>query len=123
MRYLKVLKQNIPAAVLALLNLIRIKDQEIKQVEVLKALKTEENKGDIKIIQRIFLKDIRTNEIQNETNDIEIKKKYAHDYQQYVIIRSFGDYIYTCKASIVEAEEDQINQLGHLVKFNNKSSC
>ena len=74
MRYLKVLKQNIPATVLALLNLIRIKDQEIKQVEVLKALKTEENKGDIKIIQRIFLKDIRTNEIQNETNDIEIKK-------------------------------------------------
>ena len=56
MRYLKVLKQNIPATVLALLNLIRIKDQEIKQVEVLKALKTEENKGDIKIIQRIFLK-------------------------------------------------------------------
>ena len=50
MRYLKVLKQNIPATVLALLNLIRIKDQEIKQVEVLKALKTEENKGDIKII-------------------------------------------------------------------------
>ena len=42
-----------------------IEDQEIKQVEALKALKPEENKQDIKSIEGIFQKDMRTNEIKN----------------------------------------------------------
>ena len=42
-----------------------IEDQEIKQVEALKALKSEENKQDIKPIEGIFQKDMRTNEIKN----------------------------------------------------------
>ena len=34
---------------------------------------------------------------------------------------SFGERIYTCKATMVEAEEDQSNLLENLVVFNNKS--
>ena len=47
-----------------------IEEQGITQVEALKALKLEKNKDDIKSIERIFSKDIRTNEIKNETYDI-----------------------------------------------------
>ena len=42
-----------------------LEDEGIKQVEVLKALKSEENKEDIKSIEGIFLKNITTNEIKN----------------------------------------------------------
>ena len=48
-------------------------------------------------------------------------KKYTYDFQQYETIRSFSESIYTRKASIVEAEEDQSNLLENLVEFNNKS--
>ena len=41
-----------------------IEEQGITQVEALKALKLEKNKEDIKSIEGIFLKDIRTNEIK-----------------------------------------------------------
>ena len=34
---------------------------------------------------------------------------------------SFGDSMYTRKANIVEAEEDQSNLLDNIVQFNNKS--
>ena len=55
-----------------------IKDQGKKQG--LKSLKTEENKGYIKSIEGVVLKDIRTNEIKNEIDEInkleeEIKQK------------------------------------------------
>ena len=33
----------------------------------------------------------------------------------------FCEIIYTCKASIVEAEEDQSNLLKNIIEFNNKS--
>ena len=41
-----------------------IEEQGITQVEALKALKLEKNKEDIKSIEGIFPKDIRTNEIK-----------------------------------------------------------
>ena len=47
-----------------------IEEQGITQVEALKALKLEKNKDDIKSIEGIFPKDIRTNEIKNEIYDI-----------------------------------------------------
>ena len=55
-----------------------IKDQGKKQG--FKSLKTEENKGYIKSIEGVVLKDIRTNEIKNEIDEInkleeEIKQK------------------------------------------------
>ena len=54
--------------------------------------------------------------------DLEYKtKKYTFDFQQYETIRSFGESIYTCKASIVEAEEDQSNLLKNIVEFDHKS--
>ena len=43
-----------------------VEDQGIKQVEALKALKSEENKWGIKSIEGIFPKDMGTNEIENE---------------------------------------------------------
>ena len=85
-----------------------IEDLGIKQVEALKALKSEENKEDIKSTEGIFPKDIRTNEIKNEIYEIKkweqkIKqkdlkcetKKYTYYFQQYETIRSFSECIYS----------------------------
>ena len=47
-------------------------------------------------------------------------KHYTYNFQKYEAIRSFGDSIYTCKANIVKAEEDQSNMLKHIVEFNDK---
>ena len=111
-----------------------IKDQGIKQVEVLKALKPEENKEDIKSIEGVFPKDMRNNEIKNEIyqikkwekkikrEDLKYKtKNHTHGFQQYETIRSFGESIYTGKINIDEAEMDQRNLLRNLGDFNNKS--
>ena len=46
---------------------------------------------------------------------------YIFGFQQFERIRSFGDTIYTGKTSIDEAEMDQSNLLGNMIKFNNKS--
>ena len=67
---------------------------------------------------------MRTNEIKNKNYDIKnwedkIKRKnlkyktknYTYDFQQYKTVRSFGESIYTRKARIAEAEEDQSNLL------------
>ena len=47
-----------------------IEDQGIKQVEALKGLKPEENKEGIKSVEGIFPKEKRTNEINNEIDEI-----------------------------------------------------
>ena len=47
-----------------------IEDQGIKQIKALKALKPEENKEDIKSVEGIFSKGMRTNEIKNEIDEI-----------------------------------------------------
>ena len=111
-----------------------IEDQGIKQVEVLKALKAEDNKEYIKSIEGIFPKDMRTNEVKNyiykikkweekiKREDLKYKtKNYTYDIQQYETIRSFHETIYTRKGSIAETEEDQSNLLKNLVEFKNKS--
>ena len=49
------------------------------------------------------------------------EKKYIYDFQQDETITSFGESIYTCKAEIVEAEEDQSNLLKNIIEVNNKS--
>ena len=46
-----------------------IADQGIKQVEALKALKPEENQ-ELQSIEGLFPKNITTNEIKNETDEI-----------------------------------------------------
>ena len=94
-------------------------NQGIKQVEALKALKSEENIQDIKSIEGIFPKDMRTNETKNKTDETEkseekVKRKdlkyktnkHTYDFQQYESIRSFDDSIYTPKTNIVETEEN-----------------
>ena len=48
-----------------------IEYQVIKQFEALKALKTEENKEDIKSNKGIFTKGMRTKEIKNEIYEME----------------------------------------------------
>ena len=47
-----------------------IKDEGIKQIEALTALKLDENKEYTKSIEGIFLKDMRTNKIKNEIYEI-----------------------------------------------------
>ena len=47
-----------------------IKDEGIKQIEALTALKSDENKEYTKSIEGIFLKDMRTNKIKNEIYEI-----------------------------------------------------
>ena len=51
-----------------------VENQEIKQVEALKALKSEENK-ELESIEGLFPKKTRTNEIKNEIDEI---KKWEH---------------------------------------------
>ena len=53
-----------------------IEDQGTKQVESLKSLTTEVNKEDIKAIEHIFPKEIRSNEIKNEVGK---NKKMARE--------------------------------------------
>ena len=58
-----------------------IEDQGIKQTEALKTLKQEKNKEDIKSIEKIFPKEMKTNEIKNEIDEIKkweekIKRKH-----------------------------------------------
>ena len=48
-----------------------IECQGIKQIEALKALKTEENKEDIKSNKGIFTKGMRTKEIKNQIYEME----------------------------------------------------
>ena len=54
---------------------LNIEDQGIKQVETLKTLKLNESKQDIKQIDRIFPKEMKTNENKNETDEIKNGKK------------------------------------------------
>ena len=44
-----------------------------------------------------------------------------YDFQQFEMIRSFGDNIYNRKISIDEAKMDQSNLLENMVEFNNKT--
>ena len=80
-----------------------------------------------------FAKNIRTNEIKNEIDEIteweeKIKRKdlkykankYLYDFQQFETIKFFGDSVYTGKVNIYEAEIDQSNLLEYMVKLNNK---
>ena len=48
--------------------------------------------------------------------------EYAHNFQQFETIRSFGDNIYTGKTNIHEAQMDQSNLLKNIVKFDYKST-
>ena len=56
-----------------------IEYQGIKQVKALTALKPENNKEDIKSIERIFTKDMRTNEIKNEIYEIKKWEKLKNE--------------------------------------------
>ena len=47
-----------------------IENQGIKQIETLKSFKSDENKQDIKSIDAVFPKEIRTNEIKNEIDEV-----------------------------------------------------
>ena len=54
-----------------------IEEQRTKQVEALKALEQEKEKEDIKSIQRIVPKDMKTNNIKNEIYEIkELNEKF-----------------------------------------------
>ena len=77
---------------------------------------------------------MRTDVIKNKIDDIKkredkIKRKdlkykagnYKYDFQQYEMIRSFGESIYSGRISINEADMDQTNLLENMVKFSNKS--
>ena len=75
---------------------IKIIDQGIKQAEALEALKSKKNKRNIKSVKESFPKDTRTNEINDEIDEIKkwqekIKRKdlkyepknYIYNFQQY----------------------------------------
>ena len=98
-----------------------IEDQGMKQVEALKALKPEENQV-LKSIEGLFPKNMRTNEIKSEIDEIKkwedkiIRKdlkceanKCIYDFEQFETIRSVGDNICIGKICINEAEMDQSN--------------
>ena len=83
-------------------------------------LKPEENKEEIKSVERLFPKVMRTNEIKNEINDIKIweskikdkylkyeTKNYIYGFQQYDTEKSFGDSIYTGNINRDEGDIDK----------------
>ena len=91
-----------------------------KQIEVLEVSKPEQNEQDLKSTEEVFPKKMRTNGIKYKIDKIKrweekIKwkdlkyepKKHINDFQYYETGWSFRDSICTCKASVVEAEEDQ----------------
>ena len=103
-----------------------------KHVEVLEILKPEKNK-ELKSTKGLFPKEMRTNEIKNETDEIKkwediIKRKdlkyetnkHIYDFEQFEKIRFFVDNIYIGKISIDVAKMDQSNLLQNMVEFNNK---
>ena len=74
---------------------------------------------------------MRTNEIKNELDEItgwedKIKgnnlkyetKKCIYDFQQFKMLRSFGENIISGKIAISKADEDQSNLLEKIVEFN-----
>ena len=66
--------------------------------------------------------EIKTWEEKIKREDIKYEtKKYIYDFPQYETIRSYDESIYTCKANIVEVEENQNNLLKNIVEFNDKS--
>ena len=96
-------------------------------------MKLEENQ-ELEPIDGLFLRNMRSNKIKNETDEIkkweekverkELKHerhKYTYDFQQFETIRYFGDSAYTGKINIDENERDQSKPLKNMVKFNNKS--
>ena len=50
-----------------------IKDQERQQIQGLEVLKLEEDQQNLKPIEGIFLKEMRTNEIKNEIKNEKMK--------------------------------------------------
>ena len=67
-------------------------EQGKKQVEVLKALKPEENKEGTKSIEGLFPKDMRTNEIKTVINDI---KKWESKIRRKDLKYETKNYIYS----------------------------
>ena len=76
---------------------------------------------------------MRADEIKNEINDIKkwenkIKRKdlkyktnrYKFDFQQFEILRSFGDSIYNGKVRIDEAEMEKTNLIENIVNVSKK---
>ena len=109
-------------------------NKEKKQVEALEVLQPETNKEEIKSVEGLFPKWMKTNEVKNEIYKIKkseekIKRKdlkyetnkYVYDFQQFETIRSFGESIYTGKTNINQTEMDQTNLLENIIEFNNKS--
>ena len=95
-----------------------IEDQREKEIETLEGLKSDENQ-DLESIEGLFPRKMRNIEIKSEIE--EIKKweekinrkeleykanKYKNHFQQFEMIRSFAESIYTGKISIDEAEMD-----------------
>ena len=108
-----------------------IEGQGRKQVEV---LKLEEKMENIKSVERISTKGMRTNEIKNAIDGIRkceeklkkkdlrhATKKYIYDFQQHETIRYFGENIYPGKINVDEAEMDQSNLLKILEEFSKKA--
>ena len=89
--------------------------QEIKQVKALKALKSEE---ELESIEGLFPKYMRTDEIKNEIDEI---KKWKDKSKYKVMIRSFGESIYSGKISIHETDMNQTNLLDNMKKINDRS--
>ena len=48
----------------------QLKSKQKKQLKALEVLKPEENKEEVKSVERLFAKYMRTNEIKNKINDI-----------------------------------------------------
>ena len=113
----------------------QLKSKQKKQLKALEVLKPEENKEEVKSVEGLFAKYMRTNEIKNKINDIKkwqskIKRKdlkyeaknYIYDLQRYdTAIRPFVENICSGKININEVEIDETNLLKTWKEFSEKS--
>ena len=111
-----------------------MKSKEKKQVEASEVLKPDGNKGEIKFIEELFPKEVRSNKIKIELDQIKKYEekirpkdllyktnKYKYAFQQYETIRFFSDSIYNGKISIDEAKTDESSLLDGLKDFRDRA--
>ena len=108
-----------------------IEDKGQKQIDALKSFKPKEQ---TKSIKEIFPEGYDSAEIKNELNkNKEYKKKVnrdniiyysskePYDFRIYKTLRSFGDYIYSSKIIINEADQEQSDLVQYTLNLNNKT--
>ena len=89
------------------------KSKSIEKIDLEKSYKTMKLRMN-KIKSKNWKKKNDRNDLKCETN------KYVYNFQQFQMIRSFGDSILNGKVTISEADKNQSNLFENVLEFNTK---